>query len=53
MHNNYIHNYKTHTNMPINLGKYGLDLQKLLIIIHDEINILYRFGQENLHVHFK
>lgn len=51
--NNYIHNYKTHTNMPINLGKYGLDLQKLLIIIHDEINILYRFGQENLHVHFK
>lgn len=51
--NNHINNQQNNINMPINLGKYGLDLQKLLISIYDEINILYCFSHDNNQIIFK
>lgn len=48
--NNYINNQQ---NTPINLGKHSLDLQKFLISIHDELNILYYFSNENNQIIFK
>jgi len=39
--------------IPINFGKYGLDLQKLIINIYDEVNILCTFSQEKLNILYK
>lgn len=37
----------------VNFGKFSLDLHKLLINIHDEINILYTFSQEKINIIYK
>ena len=39
--------------IPVNFNKFDLDLHKLLIIIHDEINIQYTIAHENLHFVYK
>lgn len=39
--------------IPINFRKYGLDLHKLIINIHDEINILCILSQEKINIIYK
>ena len=39
--------------IPINFDKHGLDLHKLIINIHDEVNILCTFSQEKINIIYK